>query len=397
MGAPSKRRLLRDAVLSGACTLALLGACELAARLFVSADPTIRYRIEREAGRARSVALYRFDSLLGWALQPNAAAPFDAPDFHSFVHVDARGQRAIPIEPPAQPARRVLVLGDSVAFGVGVDDGDTFAALLAAGHRELAVEALGVPGYGTDQELLSLERELAARKIVEPTTAVITFYPNDLLDITRSAARINRRPHFLLASDGQLALIGPPLPPPERGPDMREGMNGTLADRFRLYSLLRPRIENLLASLGAMEREMAIDDQLGFFVRRYARDREPKWTLWRAIMDRALATTRAAGVDLLVLVVPVRPQADGAVLGSLADRWGYSAADFDLDEPSREIGAWGRARGVPIADALASSRAARQRGAPIYFAFDDHPTREGHRLLADVLTPFVAASHAQSQ
>src|SRR5262249_16763091 len=54
------------------------------------------------------------------------------------------------------------MLGDSITFGYGVRDGETFSAVLEALDPRLEVVDLGVQGYGTDQELLKLVRERPA-------------------------------------------------------------------------------------------------------------------------------------------------------------------------------------------------------------------------------------------
>jgi lysophospholipase L1-like esterase len=61
---------------------------------------------------------------------------------------------------------RVLVLGDSIAYGVGVSMGDTFAAKLeerlqaAVKDRYVDVLNAGVSGYNTSQQLAVLESRL---------------------------------------------------------------------------------------------------------------------------------------------------------------------------------------------------------------------------------------------
>ena len=87
--------------------------------------------------------------------------------------------RELPLQRPAGQ-QRVVVLGDSFAFGLGVDEGETFPAqlerLLAAGGRSVEVVNLGVPGYHTGQELAWLER---AGFALDPDLVVLLYYGND--------------------------------------------------------------------------------------------------------------------------------------------------------------------------------------------------------------------------
>jgi hypothetical protein len=51
------------------------------------------------------------------------------------------------------------MVGDSIAYGAGVTDSETFSALLESQDPRFDVVGLAVGGYGTDQELIRLERE----------------------------------------------------------------------------------------------------------------------------------------------------------------------------------------------------------------------------------------------
>ena len=77
---------------------------------------------------------------------------------------------------------RVLVLGDSFAQGILVEDDDIFCArlegeLLQSSGRKTLVANSGVIGYSTEQEYYTLE-ELAPR--LRPHVAVLCFYANDV-------------------------------------------------------------------------------------------------------------------------------------------------------------------------------------------------------------------------
>lgn len=76
-------------------------------------------------------------------------------------------------------APRVAVLGDSVAFGAGVDDQETFANRLA--EREgWTVANFAVPGWGTDQSLLRYQHE--ARNWRPQAVVLNVCLANDLAD-----------------------------------------------------------------------------------------------------------------------------------------------------------------------------------------------------------------------
>jgi len=114
-------------------------------------------------------------SLYGWQLRRN------------WTHRDAQGRmvstnaarrRALPQRAPGSDAPRLALLGDSVAFGAGVDDVETFANLLS--REGWAVANFAVPGWGIDQSLLRYEHEARGWR---PTVVVLNVcLANDLAD-----------------------------------------------------------------------------------------------------------------------------------------------------------------------------------------------------------------------
>lgn len=102
------------------------------------------------------------------------------------VTVDQDGRRVVvsPIRPrlsPGEQARRkVLLLGDSVVFGQGLHDDETFASRLQqrfdAARIPWKVENIGVPAYSTENELGALRRYLATST---PSRVVVIWVSND--------------------------------------------------------------------------------------------------------------------------------------------------------------------------------------------------------------------------
>lgn len=104
---------------------------------------------------------------------------------HASAEINNLGMRG-PDRTEAKPAGcyRVLVLGDSVAFGLGVGPDETFSTLLeqdlAKAYPDRPIEVLntGTSGYNTAQELSLLqERGLA----LEPDLVVLAYCPNDVM------------------------------------------------------------------------------------------------------------------------------------------------------------------------------------------------------------------------
>lgn len=114
--------------------------------------------------------------------------------------------------PKPKNTRRILVLGDSFTWGWGVKVEDTFAKVLEKqlGRElpEIEVINAGVTGYGTDQELLWLEK--IGYKF-EPDIVIVFFFVNDLMDNSNSISYQIPKPIFV-NDNGGLRLTNTPTP-----------------------------------------------------------------------------------------------------------------------------------------------------------------------------------------
>jgi hypothetical protein len=129
--------------------------------------------------------LFRADADVGFALAPDLHTTLDDPahEIHFTADTNEDGLRGHAPTPARQPGEaRVLVLGDSYAFGLGVESDETFAALLETrlrASRPVRVLNAGVPGYGTAQELAYYEHR---GERLAPDLVLLAFYQNDFED-----------------------------------------------------------------------------------------------------------------------------------------------------------------------------------------------------------------------
>jgi len=108
------------------------------------------------------------------------------------------------------PADRplTLVVGDSFAFGDGVNDEDSWPAILERLLGRRVINA-AVPGFGLDQAVLRAE-QLA--EIYAPDIVILSFIPHDVLRCEMSYWSGHAKPYFQVDSSG-LRLHPAPVPP----------------------------------------------------------------------------------------------------------------------------------------------------------------------------------------
>lgn len=152
---------------------------------------------------------WRYDPLLGWAHQPGQEGVFETPQFRTFVRINENGLRDREHTYERQSdIQRILVLGDSFAWGYGVEESERFSQRL---EEMLEVEVInaGVSGYSTDQELLWYRTEGIK---YETDLVILVVTGNDVGDNDRQlVSTIYYKPKFVI-EEGQLVSIGHPVP-----------------------------------------------------------------------------------------------------------------------------------------------------------------------------------------
>ena len=128
------------ALLLGVLTVAPVAA-EAALRLYAS------YVTKRDQ-------LFRSDAQTGWSNAPNLLTTrINAAGQEWSIRTDQNGQRLIALDPRAR--RKILILGDSLSFGEGIDIKDRFDVKMLSSLPGTHVINTGTMGYGTDQEYMA--------------------------------------------------------------------------------------------------------------------------------------------------------------------------------------------------------------------------------------------------
>jgi len=154
------------------------------------------------------VKFWTYDELLGWAHAPSQRGRFNHPDFSVEVVINSQGMRDNEYSMERTGKRRMLVLGDSFAWGFGVEHHERFSEILENAHPDWEIINASVSGYGTDQEFLLLKERGIAFK---PDVVLLLFYENDFASNIHTQEHWYFKPLFVI-ENGQLKLQNVPVP-----------------------------------------------------------------------------------------------------------------------------------------------------------------------------------------
>ncbi len=228
------RLRLRTKLLFSLVAVALsLLILEGASRVLVGLTPNARWQyrstLATTLGFPALNEIFVPDEGLFWAMAPNLEGHVVEGRFQESMPIrfrvttDANGFRRMPtVDAPRQ---RVLFLGDSCTFGLGVDDHETFPAIVQdrlSGVRCINAAASGYTAYQGRRLLEQLQLQ------PQPDAAVITFGRNDdlvwdhLSDLEH-AKLIEEERARLAHQFRSVELIRQVLPRRNEGPPQQEG------------------------------------------------------------------------------------------------------------------------------------------------------------------------------
>jgi hypothetical protein len=123
--------------------------------------------------------------------------------------IGEHGTRRNGVDGSYPPRPVTLAVGDSFAFGDGVEDRDSWPAILEQLTGQRVVNG-GVPGFGLDQAVLRAE-QLAP--LYDPAVIIVGFIPHDVLRCEMSYWSGQAKPYFELDDSGRLVFHAMPVPP----------------------------------------------------------------------------------------------------------------------------------------------------------------------------------------
>jgi hypothetical protein len=301
------------------------------------------------------------------------------------------------------------VLGDSFVEALQVPFERSVTPLLEAkvGQAAGSVEFinLGLSGFGTGRQYLML-REYGLR--YQPDLVVLFLVGNDISDNSRRLQGKPFLPYPLPAGDGTLARDERGQPRFSTFADQTSALGSIAAflrNRSKGYRVVREAIDGSTAVNGLLYRvglmstppeqvNRTTGDNFGFY-EIYRQQPTPAWAEAWALTEGMLLATRdlaaAHGAPFVVVTVP-------AAWEVYPDQWqgilqrvpAMRDVAMDLELPSKRLGRFLAAHGIPNVSLLDEFRARARTSPALYVAGDAHWTADGHRLAADLLAAPVS-------
>ena len=305
-----------------------------------------------------------------------------------FPGISSLGFRNREIAIPKPPGvYRVLILGDSVAFGIGVGRAEAFPqrmdALLGAAGLKVEVVNCGVPGYSTYNEL---ELYQVFASTLQADLVMVAFCMNDV---------VNPRLHWATAGYALQALDNIPASAIPDTENDRRYVRPMLAERERVESQTSPVTHSLFisdcldalmqfsGSSGAGQAQqiptyLAFEDSTSIEV--LQSDATPQWKWLMQRLGDLQTSVAASHAKLVILFFPLAYQMDR----------GYSLSPQKRLTDSCTANRISSVDILPILLGHTKAEMFRLANGEYYDIW--HLTSFGHEVVAKVLTAYVLAA-----
>ena len=280
------------------------------------------------------------------------------PEYRHKFNTNARGFRGTRDYAVPKPAKvfRIITLGDSVVDGYGVEDDQTFAAVLEkklSAQRPTEVINLGIAGFSTAEELIQLQNVGLEQ---QPDLVVLGYFVNDHFENVTS--------ELYTLENGQLVRNSKPADPALFWRDNLSKIPGYtfLCQRSYLVNIVRSKLSSHFRNKLSEKHKLGGNS--------YVTDKpsDEQIALTAALLDEFIKTCADRGIKLVILNLPM--QQDGAWMRNM---------------PVNKLKRAGQTQVVDVAAEIFQGRDIWD----IAHKESYHPKPLGHQLLADWLADYV--------
>ncbi len=313
------------------------------------------------------------DPVAGYINTPNRTFRWHGAEYDFTTTTNRFGFRDDPYEDDNRPL--VMALGDSFAWGFGVDYDQVYLTMLENSASTRIIKA-GVCGYGTYHAAKILEKFGTDFK---PDVVMLNFFiGNDFYE--------NMGVRDLTISNGRFIEI-----PPEEASVTHKTITW-LRGRVRLVEFVINKIKTSPRLYNIVKKAGLAGDQIIGELDLFSVEQNPQVTkayqATQNILSNLNKSVSELGAKLTVVIIPAKSQVDPARFERELANLRLDFDKFNLDNPNRQLIDMLDAMGIEYIDLTPGFLEYRQNNPErtLYFKVDKHWNSAGHALAAEILS-----------
>lgn len=302
------------------------------------------------------------DSKFGATIKPDSEGVVVKPEFKMSFKTNSLGLRDIEYRGDKKGLYKIFCLGDSMTFGYGVDEKDTFVRLLSqdlyrATGKEVQTINGGRQGYDIDRYVL-LFNDIGLQ--YKPEMLIIFFYiGNDFGDEIKKGNNIKLENNCT----GSFSL---------------RDIKKYLSTHSHLYVWIKRRLDSfslfnmLLIKIGARE----VGD---IYLSDYSAVMQSKVQRAQVAFEEISDIAKKNNCELLVVSIPDSKQLDKNLI--------YNHRYWDMDKPNKILANIMHKTNIRYYDLLPAFR--KEGGTRFYYKMDGHLNKAGHYEVAKLVSAYL--------
>ena len=277
---------------------------------------------------------------------------------------------------------RILVLGDSITFGLGVELEDTYPKQLETilglrndGKKYEVINA-GVMGYGTDHEFYYLE-EWGAK--LKPDLVIVGFYVgNDVDDVMIGAQNL------FTVKDGYLF--------DKYRHEGIESNKNIFKRHSKAYEFFADRVNNLLIKTGLKKGNSDLPENLKFYLNKLPYKMEVTMNKVETFLKKISNLEAQIGGKTIIILIPTRKQIFlQNNLDEDFERYKLNPIEYSPTKINDEIINFAKRSRIPLIDLLPIMKEEEEK-IQLLLPGMSHWNKEGHKLVANTIYGFLISN-----
>lgn len=327
--------------------------------------------------------LYQNDELLDYKLVPGASGELIKPEFTTKFTINSYGMNDYEYGEKTSNDYRILALGDSFVWGAyGTELDENFLKILEdklnennkaenAKDKNFQVLKAGVPGYGTDQELLYLKR---AGIELKPDLILLNFYMNDFDDnLVTGEREVNDKGQLVVKRENKQNIL--------------QLSRNFLFNHLHSYRLMERTAVNIIGpKLGSLVGGDIIyntDAISTIYEVKYSEEALSKIGKTFALVEEMVLFAKQNDIPLVVVLIPAKFQVYADLQQDIVKENSNieKVKKYDFDKPNQMFVAWAEKKDITVINLLPEFTAHNEE--KLYWTLNPHWNKQGNRKAAE--------------
>ena len=338
-------------------------------------------------GVSRSTFSLNFGTDLGWPLEeidgkfvrfkPRSTFTATHYEYRHAVHIDELGGRVTAHSDQKNGETIIPFLGDSICFGIGVEDQQTYVSLL---NRELKFRLvnLAIPGSSLPVHLDQIERR--HKELGKPRLYVFNFFVgNDLTNMVEyyTEKRLKEDHQTLDTKSERLERW---LKAVNRVVFYNQFLN-----KLYVVQFIRTKLLVVYNGYRRDKRKQELMGPIFLVIQKYKKDYLNQAEQYLELeLERLDRLSRDLGFSTLFILLPHRDQVSGELLKLDARYYGININDIDVKLPNEMIRKKLASHHLPYIDVL---DCLKKEHKTLFYIQDEHFLPIGHEVLSACILP----------